>query len=501
MKSSTFSRKRTGKGSFEPEISDFHLFYQLTHMSATAEAGISRHKLFQLAQELSVPTAGYFADIYKLANNLRYNFPDACRLIGEHAKSASLRPFLLRMSDALKSGEPMPTFLSREADVQGEHYENAYGAQLESLNKWNDAYVAITVSATLIVIINIVSTMIYPVGDVMMVAMATGAMIVTAFVAYVLFRAAPQEAKDVRLSQGCKLQRRSLLLAKLLLPLAAVVAGILVLLDVSEGWVMLATGLTVAPVGITSLLFDNQVRKKDEEINSFVRSLGGTATSRGTTLTEALTEIEIDSFPALRSDVRLLGMRLNAIGHPALCWKRFAIESGSELVVQTTGVFYGAIDLGGDPERVGVLASTFALKASMLRARRKGIADSFSWLVVLMQGVLVALMVFLIGILNQFVTMLQDALSFAEDDAGPAVQEMQQLAGMAMNFNVPDVDVLNYMVVGVTLALTLINAFAIVGSEGSNVLKMTWYVALMLILAGASFLIVPSLVQGLVLGI
>src|SRR5690348_8036844 len=116
MTSSKSSPKRSIKSYFE-EITTFDLFYQLTYMSATASAGISRARAFQLARELAAPPAEYFKGIHQLAENLRYNYPDAVRLVGEKARAEDVKNFLLRLSDALRSGEPLPGFLMREAEV------------------------------------------------------------------------------------------------------------------------------------------------------------------------------------------------------------------------------------------------------------------------------------------------------------------------------------------------------------------------------------------------
>ena len=79
---------------FTEEISAFDIFHHLMYMSATAAAGISRSRLFDLARRLPAPTAKYFKEIYDLAEHLRYNYPDACRLVGERMRSEHMRTFL-----------------------------------------------------------------------------------------------------------------------------------------------------------------------------------------------------------------------------------------------------------------------------------------------------------------------------------------------------------------------------------------------------------------------
>ena len=132
MTSSTSLQKRTAKN-YSDQVSKFELFYQLTYMSATGAAGISRDRLFNLARQVPSPSSQYFGDIHNLAENMRYSYPDACRIVGDHVKSEDARSFLLRLSDALRSGEPLAAFLAREAEAQSESYTNEYERNLESL--------------------------------------------------------------------------------------------------------------------------------------------------------------------------------------------------------------------------------------------------------------------------------------------------------------------------------------------------------------------------------
>ncbi len=293
--SSPSLRKRSGKDYFE-EISTFDLYYQLTYMASTSAAGVSRSRVFQLARELPAPTAKFFKSIHEVAENLRYNYPDAVRLVGVKTKALETKSFLLRLSDALRSGEPLAGFLKREAGVQGEHYANDYMKRLESLKKWNDGYVAMTISSSLIVIINMVSSMIYDLGTVAMMMMVMVAICASFGVAWILFRAGPSENISVPLKIGSKLQKRARKLGTILIPASLVVSVIAALLGVPTGYVFIIAGAILMPVGRASSQFDNQTRLKDEEIAAFFRSIGGTATSRGTTLKEAIAAIKLDSF-------------------------------------------------------------------------------------------------------------------------------------------------------------------------------------------------------------
>lgn len=494
MTSSTSSQKRTNKTSSE-EISGFDIFYQLVYMSATAAAGLSRSKVFELAKRVESPSARYFEEVSIIAENLRISYPDSCRLIGERTQLEEIRTFLYRFADALRSGEPLAPFLAREAEVQAGNYENEYDRQLESLKKWNDGYVSITISAALIVVINMVSTMIYPLGTSVMVGMSFTSVVVTFILAWVVSRAAPQEVKSVPLAVGSKEQRRAHRIMKMTIAAIALVTMFLMVLGVEKGWVMVVDSLILVPLGMAVLRIDAQTSKKDSEIGAFFRSIGGAASSRGTTLGDALNHMQLDSFPALQKDINRLGQRLRAFVKPEICWSMFAIESGTQLIKKTTGIFFEAIDLGGDPEKSGNLCSLFATQTARLRAKRQGVADTFAWLIMIMHFVVAALLNFILEILNQFNALISGALTDQMTDA------TANMGADMLSFLAPQTGMLDELALFLIVMLVLINSFSIVSSQGAHLTKMAFYIMVMLFLSGVAYLIVPSMVGSLLAGV
>src|ERR1035437_639855 len=144
-----------------PNLLNFDLMYQLSYMSVIASAGIPRNKIFERAANLPCASARYFHKIQMTQSRLQYDYARSCRLVGETAKEEEIKALLLRMSTALISGEPEAAFLAREAETQIESYENDYYRKLEALKMWSDAYISMIVSAVLVIIISIVSTMIW----------------------------------------------------------------------------------------------------------------------------------------------------------------------------------------------------------------------------------------------------------------------------------------------------------------------------------------------------
>ncbi len=489
-----FWQKRKDKDSFEEisfkETTGFDLFYQLTYMSAVAAAGISRDRIFQLGGSLGRDPSAYFAKVDILAKKLSYDYAQACRSVGSDVKSEQMKSLLLRMSSALVSGEPEADFLEQEADITGVAYENEYERDLAALTKWTDAYAAIIISSALIVIINLISTMIYKMGT----GMIAGLMIVAVFTSvmgtWILSRSAPREVRSIFSPDGPRMQRLAVRLGKILPATAVVVCLLLLMLGAPLGMVLMLAAVILLPLGVVSVAGDGQINKKDKEIGSFLRSLGGMATSTGTTLTEALTRLNLNSFPALEEDVDRLTKRLVAAISPELCWRKFALETGSKLISETINIFNAAVNLGGDPDRVGLLCSKFSARTIALRAKRAVVTSTFTWLNIVMHGAIGGLIILIMEVIDRFLALILSVTETGGVGAAEAIASSVPL----LSFGAPAIRLLHMMTTGMVLLLTITNAFAILAADGGHILKVTFFLCLLLFLSGASFMVMPQLV-------
>ena len=127
--------------------------------------------------------------------------------MGEASKEEEVKSLLLRLSSSLLSGEPRKVFLNREAEVQAETFENEYERQLESTKKWTDSYVALIVSAALVIIVPVISMMIYQVGINLLLVLAGLTVLVTFVGSWIIYRAAPNEPKTHSLPDRSREQR------------------------------------------------------------------------------------------------------------------------------------------------------------------------------------------------------------------------------------------------------------------------------------------------------
>jgi archaellum biogenesis protein FlaJ (TadC family) len=242
---------------------------------------------------------------------------------------------------------------------------------------------------------------------------------------------------------------------------------------------------------------DKKVAKRDSDIASFLRSVGGTMQAIGATAAEAISRIDFRSLGMLREDVSLLHTRLVAGIGPYSCWRGFVEETGSELINRGVTTFWDGITLGGEPQQVGNEASAFALKISLLRAERSQIASGFTWLAVAMHTVLVTLIIFVYAVFLKFSELLQGIMPSEKILESSVLSNMPSFGLFTQNTQF--IGQLYFMVIIIAFVLTFANALAIYSVSGGHPRKIIFYLALTGGISGAVIAVVPSMV-GLLFG-
>ncbi len=461
-------------------------------MSAVAGAGIARSRVFELGANLPRIPADYFKRVHLLAQKLGYDYAAACTKVGLAVKSDTMISLLLRLGNALTAGQPEADFLTEEAGVQGEAYEKEYERDLESLTKWTDAYAAVTVSATLMIVINMTSSLIYDLGDVIITGLVVTSLAIAAVTAWILSRAAPKEEIDLFSPEGTWPQRLAGQLAIYTLAAVFIVCPLLMVAGMSLGATLIVAAIILMPMGAISMWAGREIDKKDREFGPFLRSLGSMAVATGTTITEALTRLDLSSFPTLETDLIRLRSRLLAAVEPELCWRKFALQTGSKLIGETVNIFNDAVRLGADADTVAFLAAEFGTKTIMLRAKRKVVASTFSWLTVAMHGTVSALMIIILEIIRNFTAMIETAASALDQQA------LESASTVVPTFNTPNVGFFQLIAIVMVIMLSVINAYAIIATDGGHKYKGIFFLSILLFLVGISFIVIPPLVKGVI---
>ena len=475
----------------DKEYLDVDLFSQMAYMAAISSSGLARGQIFTSAAKLPYSSSQYFKEINFLVQKLNYDYPEACRVVGEKTKEPEPRAILLRMAGAFSTGEPERIFLSREAFVQGEVYGNAYDRSLQTLKTWTDAYVALTLSASLIVVIAVISMMIYPVQTSFVTLLAGMAIMSTVAGAWIIHRAAPKEIKTHSLPECSRGQWLARSLFKLLFPASLIICSILAWLNVDLGWIMMTASVMALPPGVIIMWDDRKVDKHDNDIPGFLRSVGGVAKAIGTTVSDAIRKIDVRSTGSLQGATRRLNARLHTDIDTELCWQKFVGETGSEEVNRSVMIFRDAVRMGADPAEAGTQSSLFAMKIALLRAKRGLVSSGFSWLVMVMHAATCGLMLFICGVLATFAGAIE----------GMSSMETGNVALPSFGFfgDATQLELFHTLVIIVILVFTVANAFAIKSAGGGHQYKFLFYFGILAAISGLSILLTPDLV-GMALG-
>ena len=486
-----FWQRRNGKGSFNKELLPLDLFSQVTHIAGIATSGLPRSEIFAQAAKLPYHSAVYFKRAHFLVQELNYDYAEAYRVVGEETKEAESKEFLLRLSSSLIAGEAEADFLAREAYVMGETYGDKYEREVESLSKWTDAYMALIVSAAIMLTISIVSMIIYPISPYLVVTMCGIALLVSIVGAWILYRAAPKEVKTHSLAECSREQKLAKTLFKICLPATVITCGVLVAAGVDSGWIMIAASAIILAPGLVIMRDDKRIDKQDNDIANFLRSLGGVTKAIGATVTEALDRLNFRSLGSLQSGVSRLNTRLHTGIRPELCWGRFISETGSELVNRGTKIFWDGVKVGGDPEEVGKASSMFAMKIGLLRAKRKQVSQSFSWLCIAMHATIASLLMLIYHIMSTFSGVFQDL--------GAPQGTHEALAEMPFTelFSGVQLHLLHTLTIALIVVLIGANAFAIKATQGGHNYKLIFYLSIMLAISGAVLKFVPQIASAL----
>jgi len=468
----------------------FDLFYQLSYMSTIAAAGVPRDQIFQRSAELQCSSAEYIKRVELTRTRLKYDYARACRAVGEPLQEEEMKGLLLRFSSSLISGEPEADFLYREARARAEDYENEYGRDLEGLRMWTDAYVSLILSAVLVVVIGIVSTMIWKIETSLIVAMAFVAVSTTAVGVWLIWLVSPKEPTTLRWA-GSKEQILAGKIFKFVLPAVVIITAFFLLTGQNLGLALITVAALVFPVGFIMSRDNSKISKRDREVGTFLRSLGGVCAALGTTVNAALGRLDLDAINVLRTSVKNLYTRLTAGIRPRLSWSKFIDETGSELANRSVGMFYDAIEVGGSAGQAGQHAADFANRVALLRARRKTIAGPFRWLCLTMHTAVVIILVFITEVIVSFGTMIGNA-----QDSMPKVSGAPTLTSLS-SFNLSGLELMHNLVLPLVLIFTVANAIVPSVADGGSKYKFLDNLAMTSAISGISLLVLPLMASAL----
>ena len=511
MNSTTYSPKPVEKVSSDDDSLSFDLLSQLTHMSILSLAGVPRDWVFRSSGDLALGTGTFFLHVYRLVKFAGMEYSQALKLVAGLAKASSIRSLFLRFSAAISSGESERDFVNQERESSAERYKNEYDRHVENLKKWTDAYAAIMVSVTLIMVVSLVATMMSTMDVGFVAVMAATVVMVATLGVYLIYRAAPVEkltydgAKSM--PQGRRLARTALYICVPLGVLSGVFIGSRFGLFPGSAIAFMCVGASLVPSGLLAMKDDADVRRFDSSLYTFLRTIGSVAGSIGSDLGKALDHIDVESMGHLSSLVTRLRLRTGSGIPTEICWDAFRDESGSELVNRSSRMLVEGVEAGAKPDLAGAACSEYAMAISQLRAKRSLTASTFTFLTVPMHATMIFILVFVTEVLVRFNNKIEDATRQVSGYAGSGVIVPEGLSmpnGLALgggqNFS-PDHFLLGsgdlgpatLLIVGVVLALTVANGLAPAFASGGSNLKIAFHLSIACLISGIVMAVVPMI--------
>lgn len=482
------SRGRSNKVSSKGELLAFDLLYQLTYLSAISATGMPRSQIFLLGSTLPCSSSVYLREVDEVARGMNYQYSEACRIVGLSTKEQSVKSLLLRLSSSLATGESEMEFITHETEIQAESYNNAYDRKLESLRKWTDAFAALVVSSVLIIVVAAISAVIYDLGNNFVLGLVAVMVLISFLGVWMIYRTAPQEIKELEAIQGSRNQRVPHSMTIALVPLAFVLGSLMSAFGIPIGWTLMAIAVLITPIGVVARRFDSEINRQDDDIGTFLRVLGTTASSIGTTPTEALDRIDMRSMNSLTPSVSKLHIWLRSRVKPELCWQRFVVETGSELVNRAVRVFMDGVRYGGDAAEVAERSAVLSSRVNYLREKRKLIASTFGWLSIAMHATVVFLLLFVMEIVGGFGAMVQTAgvADLASGGGGSGIST-------SLGFSFDNIVFLQKVMIPVIIVLSLVNAIAPQVVDGGYAYKLCFYLGGTLLTSGIGLVLTPML--------
>jgi len=514
MTSTNSSPKRIAKVSSDNAAIGFDLLSSLTYMSVLSIANLPRDNVLEECGRQNSKTSVFFEYVHRLVKRVGMEYTHAFQLVSERAKPESLKSLLLRFSASISSGESEQEFIVQEAKAERERYSNEYEKSIENLRKWTDAYAAILISVTLIMVVSLVSSMMGSLPQSFVSIMAFAVLFITSIGLFVIYKSAPVEQvmfdRDEYTTKSRRLARRLLIT---LVPLALVVTMLIApRFGLIGGFsvAFLFIGVSLAPTGFLAWKDSARVTKLDSELPTFVRSLGNVAGATGFTITQALTKIDTKSMGSLKSYINPLNSRLAARLPVEVCWERFRDETGSELVNRTTKMLVDGTELGAQADQVGQICSDYAQTVTGLRAKLYLASSTFSYLTIPMHATTTFILVFVLHIITGFNNRLSsvdisDASASSQnalDNAGAQVQvgDPSGVTGSISIFQDQDLTGVTAIIIFVVIILTIANALAPKFASGGSDLKIASYLSIMCLISGFILGVVPPMTAGIFSG-
>jgi flagellar protein FlaJ len=479
------------------------LLLMYTYMAAITTASVTRPEIFQYTSErFEYIPSRYIAKVQRLVAGWGHSYASGLRAIADRCRNETLQSMLHRYANAIDSGVPDDDFIGTELSSIRSIYRNTFEQGIELLKKWGDAYIAMLLSTALVAIILMISVAIYaPEGiDATLNTSYFIILVISVFGLTIMYRAVPDDPRTHGLAEICSKEQEIIRrLERLVVPITAAIALVLILLGVNAGIIFLLVGLLLMPLGIIGYIDDVNVINRDNDFATFIRSLGSVMEGKGITTADALQEVDRKSLPYLEPFIDSVALKLNLGLDEAGSWRKFIGETGSYLIYKYMNIFRDAVTLGGSPDQIGKIVGSSMLEQVLLRRKRDMMVKGFVVLLVPMHAAMIGIFVFLFEILLTMSHAVAEVMNHFDEASAALTGGSSTLGGSAIGslsilVNFPE-DTMRAYVVAILLMLTVANMLAGKIVMGGDRYLYYFFASLLCVATGIVYIVAPIVVS------
>lgn len=455
------------------------LVFILVHMRCLATANPPVATLFKKVGEAEFYRKKYREMCYKvftLTKNWGYGLPDSLRLVAREAPSKIEEQLLQRFSAIVATGADIREYLRLEYNTLFSEYKSAYGRMIDMLRVVLGIYTTLVGALTFLISTLLLLGIIFG-GAVHLVLMSiigmSIALLTMAVLMYFIIRRPLFECKRpisplIKIVSILGTSGLAFLVASFTYLTITYTIGTL---EVSSLCIVL-TGLVLLPAGLLVKVHESRIMEYDMFYPAFIRSYGEHL-AVVPNMIESLKPLLVAELGKLKKLlIKVYAGLVNRID-PRLIWRRFSLESGSELIVRASSIFMDTIELGGNIDESGVLLSDHLNELYRLRLAYMQVFKTFEVTLYVMHTIAIILLIFIGGFMSLFSeVILKYALTIPPE-----------FAGIFAFFTIAPMDV-SFLVNVSALILALSNTIALISVNPGSKYAIYYYLSIMLVLTG-----------------
>ncbi len=360
---------------------NLHLF--ITHAGTLSTAEMERKGLFRIIgekkeyQELSRQANL----ITKLVGDWGMSLPEACKFQAARCPSKIFSDFLERFAYNVDAGQEVEDFLISEQSVIMSEFETMYVNALKDVDIFKELFLSMILSIAFAVVFAIILPAITGMSPTILVVSTVFlfAIVEIAFL-YAMYSRMPKDPLwgefDNKTSSEKKIDKWIYISVGGIMVLSAII--LLSYLKIAFSFInqlplIMRFTIPLTPLllpGVVSRAVEMEIKGRDKQFPSFVRSLGAAESAKQTTTTHALRTLQHKDFGELTNLVRNLYKRLNLRISQERSWEMFIKEAESFLIHKFSTMYYDSRLKGGVPDKLGKIIAKNVEKIYSLRTHR-----------------------------------------------------------------------------------------------------------------------------------